>query len=1330
VASLFLLPSALFAQATPAPATLVPTRITQPIDETDLVTLKGNTHPLARPEYDRGVAPDSQPMNRALLLLQRSPEQDAALRQLLDAQQSNSSPQFHQWLTPAQFGQQFGPSDADIATITTWLQSKGFSVNRISQGRTVIEISGTAGQIRNAFHTEIHQYVVNGESHWANASDPQIPAALAPVVAGFASLNNFPVKFYLHPLGTFQKSATTGRVTPLFTFPGCSSGTCYAVGPADFATIYNTAPLLSGSPKVDGTGQTIAVVGESDINVQDIVDFRTMFGLPQNFSSANIILDGPDPGTNASEGESALDVEWSGGVAPGATIDFVTSQSTETTAGIFLSDVYIVDNNLAPIMSESFGGCEQDIGTLNQFHNSLWEQAAAQGITVLLSAGDSGSAGCDNFNTEHFAGDGLAVSGFASTPFDVAVGGTDFDDDGVKSTYWNTATTSTANLPIPSSALSYIPEVPWNDTCAQSGLLGCESALTVNIVAAGGGVSTLYGKPPWQSAPGVPADRQRDLPDVSLFASNGFNGSFYILCQADAVSPPAPSCNLTNFSITFQGVGGTSVSAQAFAGIMALVDQKYGRQGNANYVLYALARAQSSANLNCNSSNSPDPSCTFNDVTKGYNSVPCPALSPNCSLQLGMGIGVLVEVNSLTIPAYPAAAGYDLASGLGTVNVRNLVTNWGNTSFLGTSTTLTFNNNSSASVKHGTYVPVAFAVSPSSGSGTPTGDVALVGTLSGGNTLGFGDFTLGSNGTATGTTTSLAGGTYTLAAHYAGNGTYAPSDSIGINITVSPEASKVIVSIPTFNASSGNETTNTPASLAYGSSMPYLARIDVGNAQAKLTFPAQQVCTPPTCPTGTITWTDSLNGAAPIPLDGGSFTLNPEGYTEDQAILLGGGSHLLTATYGGDSSFAASAGSYSLVVTPEGTQTLTPTLPPLVLVGTPVTINATVGADLLTRGGAAPTGTMTFYDGSTQISGTVTYTSGAGVAGVYPYLTASINATFTSSGTHSITAVYSGDSNYVTSTSSASATSVFWPAIVTQTDSPQTINLGQSMTVRAQVTGNSKGPPLTGTFGFYGSYTAITNAITQTLSTDPNGNPVLTATVMTSPQNSEFIQVTYSGDPNYTSSPVVNFVNVNIPGFTVPNNISLTITAGQSATTTFMVTPTSSTPSTVVLIQPSAGQWGTTLTFTPSTVSLNGAPVSVALSVATTGPSGGPETADISAQLRRKGTLVPPARNWWWTAGVGTVLAAFLLLAAGPRRRLRAGLLCGLLCLTGFALACGTHSRRVAHPLKLNFSKGLPLRLPLRVPAPSRFFEGSVFLFPSFPVPRICRRSLDASLPI
>ena len=443
-------------------------RVTQAVDVQNCVTLRGNIHPLARPEYDQGAAPDNLPMERMLLVLQRGADQEASLRRLLDDQQVKSSPLFHQWLTPEQFGLQFGPSDTDIQAVTDWLTGQGFQVNHVGPGRTVIEFSGTAGLVRQALRTEIHKFAVKGEEYWANVSDPQIPAALAPVVAGFASLNNFPRKPLNRSLGTFSRSKLTGEVRPLFTFSPDSNGYYFAVGPTDFATIYNVAPLWAKG--TDGTGQTIAVVGETNINIQDVRDFRSMFGLPAN--DPNIILNGPDPGIISDETEADLDVEWSGAVARGATIDFVVSESTETSAGIDLSALYIIDNNLAPVMSESYGQCEAYLGAGgNQFYNTLWEQAAAQGITVLMASGDSGPAGCDSANAGETAAQyGLGASGFASTPFNVAVGGTDFNDASDPTLYWTLTNTSTYQ----SSALSYIPESTWNDSCAASGsLTGC-----------------------------------------------------------------------------------------------------------------------------------------------------------------------------------------------------------------------------------------------------------------------------------------------------------------------------------------------------------------------------------------------------------------------------------------------------------------------------------------------------------------------------------------------------------------------------------------------------------------------------------------------------------------------------------------------------------------------------------------------------------------------------------------------------------------------------------------------------------------------------------------
>ena len=270
-----------------------------------------------------------------LLLLRRPPDQEAALQKLLDDQQDKSSPSYHAWLTPAQFGQQFGPADADIQTVTNWLLSHGFQINNVTAGRTLIEFSGSAGQVRSTFHTEMHRYLVNGEARMANASDPQIPAALAPVVAGPVSLNNFPIASHMRQLGTFQRSKNTSLAKPLFTFPGCTPAGCFALGPADFATIYNSAPLLSGTPRIDGTGQTIAIVGESDIDLTDVTDFQTMFGMTPNFSASNIIVNGPDPGVNGSEGESDLDVQWAGAVAPGATVNFVYVRIDRDDSGDF-----------------------------------------------------------------------------------------------------------------------------------------------------------------------------------------------------------------------------------------------------------------------------------------------------------------------------------------------------------------------------------------------------------------------------------------------------------------------------------------------------------------------------------------------------------------------------------------------------------------------------------------------------------------------------------------------------------------------------------------------------------------------------------------------------------------------------------------------------------------------------------------------------------------------------------------------------------------------------------------------------------------------------------
>jgi subtilase family serine protease len=649
-------------------------RITQAVDEGKLTVLQGNTYPLARAEFDRGPAPASQVMETMMLALKRSPAQEATLDKLMTEQLDKSSPDFHKWLTPVEFGQQFGPSDQDIQVVTAWLESHGFGSVAVSNGRTVIEFEGNVGQVQAAFHTVIHNYFVDGKEHYANSSDPAIPAALTPVVAGVFPLHNFhkkPMYVVAHP----RKSTNAGSANPLYTFAdGCDqNGNCYGLGPTDFATIYDVTPLWNAG--IDGTGQKIAIIGQSDVDMKDISTFRSVFGLPANAPNKIVAVPpGTDPGIVAGdETESDLDLEWAGGVAKGATLQFVVSPSVD------LSAQYAVDHMplVAPVLSESYGLCELFMGTIeNGNTSSLWQQAATEGITVVVATGDEGSASCDvTKDTVPFpAQNGLQVSGLASTPYNVAVGGTDFNDLTNPTTYWNNSNNSTTLA----SAKSYIPETTWNSTCTNSEL-GSDLEANCNsqsgtfdfsvewTVAGSGGASSCtasngetpsscsggYAKPSWQVATGVPNDRKRDIPDISLFAGNGFNGNFFMVCAADQTN--GEYCTPSDPNNSFFPLGGTSGSTPAFAAIMAMVNQKTGStQGNANAVLYPMYASQPNA---------------FHDVILGTIAVLCSSGSPNCDKTNSSDTyGILT--------GYNAGAGYDLATGLGSVDAANLVNNW------------------------------------------------------------------------------------------------------------------------------------------------------------------------------------------------------------------------------------------------------------------------------------------------------------------------------------------------------------------------------------------------------------------------------------------------------------------------------------------------------------------------------------------------------------------------------------------------------------------------------------------------------------------------------
>ncbi len=654
--------------------------ITQPIDESKLVVLRGNTRPEARPQNDRGPVPSGFELDHMLLQLRRPPELQQSYDTFVESLTSGGSPNFHQWLAPAEVGTSYGLSDSDLRKIERWLESHGIRVNYIYPNRVVMDISGTAEQLREAFHTDVHFLDVKGVAHIANWNDPEIPAALAPAIAGIVSIHDFRP----HP-------AVKPRAQYTYTD---AKGTWYAVTPADLAAIYNFNPLFTQG--ITGAGQTIAVLEDSDpytptggVDTADWTTFETEFKLTQYGGSVSIIHPDSagnctDPGDNSDDVEVELDMQYSSAAAPGAAIQVVTCSSSRTTDGVLFALENIVAASPHPyILSISYGECEPRNGsTSNAAFSSAYETAVSEGISVFVSTGDEGPASCDA--DESVASHGINVSGWASTPYNVAVGGTDFGDTvaGANSTYW-----SATNSTVLQSAIGYIPEIPWNDSCAgvllftykgysegygssgycnngtgetdyrttasgSGGPSGCATG-TASVSEEVSGTCAGNPKPSWQSGLfGNPMDGVRDLPDVSLFAANGVWAHFYIFCYSHTgvdfggnpctgtPDPTAPS------NPTWFAAGGTSFATPIMAGIQALVNQRTAAltispipgQGNPNPVLYAIAQAEygTSGNTNCNSSAIPLPrrgvatDCVFYDVTQGDIDLNCTSGSANC----------------------------------------------------------------------------------------------------------------------------------------------------------------------------------------------------------------------------------------------------------------------------------------------------------------------------------------------------------------------------------------------------------------------------------------------------------------------------------------------------------------------------------------------------------------------------------------------------------------------------------------------------------------------------------------------------------------------------
>jgi subtilase family serine protease len=687
--------SALYAQI-PLPV------LTGQINNNILVTLTGNTRPEATLDADRGAVPGSLPMNHIFLVLQRSAAQEQALDELIAQLHDRKSPNYHKWLTPDQFGT-YGLASSDLMVLSNWLASYGLTVNQIYRNNVTIDFSGTVAQVEAAFHTQIHYFLASGALQLANIADPEIPAALAPVIKGISSLNSF----MPHP---------NYKARSQYTFTN-TNGTWEAIVPGDLAAIYNFNPLYAAG--YAGTGQTIMVLEDTDVySTGDWNTFRKTFGLTLKYPHGSFTTVHPSSGGNCTDpgvlvgndAEAILDAEWASAAAPNAAIVLASCTDTRTQFGGFIAMQNVLNGvgALPGVISISYGESEVRLGaSTNASINALYQQAVTLGVSVFVSSGDEGAASTDANKT--IATHGISVSGFASTPYNVAVGGTDFGDTyaGSVSTYWSA--TNGSNY---TSALSYIPEIPWNDSCASVllatkegypttyGTAGfCNSAtgeanyLTTasgsggpsgcatgnNLLRSPGVVSGTckgYAKPSWQSLIGVPNDGVRDIPDVALFAANGVWGHYYIVCYSDIAGGGASCMGAPS---TWAGFGGTSVSTPIMAGIQALVNQKQGsNQGNPNPTYYALAATEYGAlgSTACNSTlgNGVSSTCTFYDVTQGDMDVNCTGTN-NCYTPSGTN-GVLSLSNSAYQPAYGTNVGWDFPTGIGTVNAYNLVMNW------------------------------------------------------------------------------------------------------------------------------------------------------------------------------------------------------------------------------------------------------------------------------------------------------------------------------------------------------------------------------------------------------------------------------------------------------------------------------------------------------------------------------------------------------------------------------------------------------------------------------------------------------------------------------
>ncbi len=1238
------------------PQTVPATRaITTAIHNSDRVALDGNVRNAIRRAADLGAVSPSMMAHHVTLVLARSAARQAALDQYLADVQNPKSSEYRHWLTPAQYGSMFGAAAEDVQTVEGWLQSQGFAIEKTSPAANIITFSGSVGQLENAFSTSIHTISMQGEKHIANITQPQIPRALAPVIRAVVGMDDIHPRSNMRTGPTAKFNPSSRRIEADFTLFDSSGNPYLYVDPADASTIYDTPNgNLNKSYKgttYDGAGVTVGVVGDSNVELAPVTNYRTAF-LGETATTVNlptVIVDGSDPGINGDEVESWLDLEVLGGIAPKAKINYYTSDDSDLSAGLFNAIIRAINDNTVSVLSVSFGECEALAGTqTTDLIGELYQQAAAQGITVTVSSGDAGAAQCDNDNVETSAMNGLAVNGLGSTPNNVSVGGTDYD---ALRTQFTTYVTTSENgqpdsgaAPYYETALSYIPEEPWNDSTSVNGDLADNQPLllsggTTDIIGAGGGMSAVFTKPAYQNAL-TPADKARDLPDVSLLSANGLYGAVWVLCEDNAAT--GLDCANTNgvfaSGARFSGAGGTSASTPAFAGMLALVVQATGsRLGNANNVLYALAAKKYST--------------VFHDVTSGNNAVVCTSGSPDCG------------DNGFTT-GYNATTGYDLASGLGSVDAAAMLANWSSAVGASSATALTINGSTSpVSVIHGASLGFAVNVTPS----TATGAAALITTATapaGSPTLSGQSATIDvAGGTGTTTYNGLPGGQYAIYANYGGDSNTAASQSNSISVNIAAEPSSTLLSL--------NAYTLTQASITDLNAIPYGSYIF---ADTSVYGTAEGYEGSQGDATGTMS---NLDNGASI----GTSTITSGNFASFPALTAGVypyavGTHIVTAKYPGDASYKANTSNAVSFTVVKGV-----TKPVLFSAVTSLVSNTTdkVEVDITTGSLAkAPTGTITLTSNGVTLGTSSTLAAGNSLSDGTAVGSATFNVSGSqlANGVNTLTATYSGDSNYAGSTGNTTVT--VSQAAFTLTAGAIALNAGSTAGNTSTVTANSSG----GFAGVVNLGCAVTtspaNAISPITCSIPASivltgtsaaTTTLTANSTTSTTAGTYV-ITVTGTDaatgKVTAAATSTVTVTGIPGVALTNSGPITVTAGASTanSSTLTVTPSNGFTGAVALscavsTAPAGANDPITCALSPGSVTISG--VAPATSTLAIGSTAATNSAVKGASLR---------------VFTGSVIAGVLLFFI-PSRRCRQA--CGLLSIfalmaLGGLVGCGGSS--------------------------------------------------------